>query len=929
MAQLDESPPRTTQEATKSWHAVDVAAVVAAFGSDAKRGLGATEAAARLARVGPNAIAGEKPPSVWAVALGQLRDPMNIMLVAVTVVSMVISQFSTAVIVAFLILLNVTLGTRQELKARASVDALSKMQVPQAKVVRDGTLTLVPAVDLVPGDVVQLEAGDIVPADGRILTSATLETQEAALTGESAPVPKDARTLEAADVSIGDRSNMVFQNTSVTRGTATVIVTATGMDTQMGQIATMLRSVTRTRSPLQRELDSLTKVLAIIAWSAVAFIFVAGAARGVPGKQLLLLGTAMAISAIPTGLPAFVSGLLSMGAKQLAEAKAVVKNLTDVETLGATSAINTDKTGTLTMNQMMVSVVYAEGSWFKVEGEGYRKTGDITSVAGSPTPDFTRLALGLCLDSDATVDDEGNVVGDPTEAALVVLAAKLGVDAEETRRAYPRLAEVPFDSDYKFMATFHRVTVDGAEHVVELVKGAPDVVLARCSQTGGPFRGVQLPIAQAKGDIDAANSRMGQQGLRVLAFAARVVGDGELTTMHEDPMALTNDLAFVAMVGIIDPLRAEAKGAVHVALGAGIDVRMITGDYAVTAQTIGRELGLGSGAISGSELQALSDDELVRRLPELHVFGRVSPEDKLRLARAMQREGLIVAMTGDAVNDAAALKQADIGVAMGSGSEVTKQAARMILTDDNFGTLVHAVDIGRRVYEKIVSYVRYQMTQLLALVLLFVVASAFNINSGVALTPSMVLYLLFFMTASGVVVIAVDPGDPDVMSRPPRDPKVPITNHTAILAWVLYGTVLFVAALIPLVAGPDTPYPNRASASLTMTFVVMGLGTMFNALTNRRDPASGLAPPILKAVAISAFSVLMLVLGTQLPILQSGLLTQSLDGRQWLACIGLALLLPAVIEGTKWYRRGREPAGASLTVTQAVTGDTGRKGAVR
>ena len=529
---------------------------------------------------------------------------------------------------------------------------------------------------------------------------------------------------------------MLFQNTAVTRGTAAMVVTATGMETQMGQIATMLTSVTRTRSPLQKELGSLTKVLGLIAWGAVAFIVVVGMARGLAFSEVMLLGTAMAISAIPTGMPAFVSGLLSMGAKQLADAKAVVKNLTDVETLGATSAINTDKTGTLTMNQMMVSTVYAAGSWFTVEGEGYRKSGAIASVAGTPVPDFSRLALGLVLDSDATVADDGSVVGDPTELALVVLAAKLGVDAEETRRAYPRLAEVPFDSDYKFMATFHHFTVEGVERVVQLVKGGPDVVLARCSHSGGPLSGSQLPIAEARAEIDAANARMGEKGLRVLAFAARFVEDGELQALEDDPMSLVHDLAFVGMVGIIDPLRAEAKAAVQTALGAGIDVRMITGDHAVTAAAIGETLGLGHGAISGAELEALSDDELKSRLPELHVFGRVSPQDKLRLARLMQEQGLIVAMTGDAVNDAAALKQADIGVAMGSGSEVTKQAGRMILTDDNFGTLVHAVEIGRKVYEKVVSYVRYQMTQLLSLVLLFVAATAFDINQGVALTPT-------------------------------------------------------------------------------------------------------------------------------------------------------------------------------------------------
>ena len=508
-------------------------------------------------------------------------------------------------------MLNVVLGSRQELKARASVDALSNLQVPQAKVVRDGTLVLVAAVDVVPGDIVQLEAGDIVPADGRILRSATLETQEAALTGESAPIPKDANALPPGEVALGDRSNMLFQNTAVTRGTAAMVVTATGMQTQMGQIATMLTSVTRTRSPLQKELGSLTKVLGIIAWTAVAFIVVVGLARGTDAKELLLLGTAMAISAIPTGLPAFVSGLLSYGAKQLADAKAVVKNLTDVETLGATSAINTDKTGTLTMNEMMVSVIYANGSWFTVEGEGYRKTGALKSVAGVPVPDFTRLALGVVLDSDATVADDGAVVGDPTEAALVVLAAKLGVDADETRRAYPRLAAVPFDSEYKFMATFHRIEVDGRDRVIELVKGGPDVVLARCARSGGPMSGAQVPIADVRADIDAANARMGGQGLRVLAFAARFVEDDELAAVTADPMSLTQDLDFVGMVGIIDPLRAEAKAAVHTALGAGIDVRMITGDHAVTANAIGQTLGLGPGAISGSELQALSDDEVV------------------------------------------------------------------------------------------------------------------------------------------------------------------------------------------------------------------------------------------------------------------------------------------------------------------------------
>jgi Ca2+-transporting ATPase len=511
------------------------------------------------------------------------------------------------------------------------------------------------------------------------------------------------------------------------------------------------------------------------------------------------------------------------------------------------------------------------------------------------------------------------VVGDPTEAALVVLAAKLGVDVEETRRAYPRLAEVPFDSEYKFMATFHRLPIDGTERIVGLVKGAPDVVLARCSHAGGPLSSSQVPIDESRAEIEAANQEMGQQGLRVLAFAARLIDEADLEAVPADPMSFVDDLSFVGMTGIIDPLRIEAKGAVEVALGAGIDVRMITGDHAVTARAIGQTLGLGPGAISGAELQALSDEELAARLPDLHVFGRVSPEDKLRLARLMQQQGLIVAMTGDAVNDAAALKQADIGVAMGSGSEVSKQAARMILTDDNFGTLVHAVELGRTIYAKVVSYIRYQMSQLLALVLLFLAATAFNINSGVAMTPLMVLFLNFFIAIFPVIVIMLDPGDPAVMQRPPRDPNIPITNRPAIIRWVLYGAVLFLAALVPLAWGPDTPHVDEASASMTMCFVVVGLGTILSGLVIRRDPSSGLTPPVLDAVKLLAIPTALLVLSTELDFMQRGLLTQALTGLQWLACLGLALLLPIVVELDKWIRRRSHPAAATLNPVQAVS----------
>ncbi|MCV2392859.1 cation-transporting P-type ATPase [Actinotalea sp. M2MS4P-6] len=897
--------------------------VIAQLASDADQGLTSAEAAARLASYGPNTIAAEPPPSVWMVVLGQLRDPMQLMLAAVAIVSFLIAQTSTGVLVALLVVLNVILGTRQELAARASVDALATMQVPQTRVRRDGTVLQIPAVDVVPGDVVLVEAGDLVPADGRLVRAASLETQEAALTGESAPIAKDPAVL-AGEVTLGDRANMLFQNTSVTRGTGTIAVTATGMGTQMGEIASMLSSVTRTKSPLQRELDSLTRLLGTIAWGAVAVIVVLGLMRGMDGADVLLLGIAMAISAIPTGLPTFVTGMLSYGARQLADAKAVVKNLTDVETLGATSAINTDKTGTLTMNEMMVSTLFAADHWYTVDGEGYKMTGAIRSVAGVEVPDLTRLALGLVLASDATVDRDLTVVGDPTEAALVVLAGKLGVDAEETRRAYPRLAEVPFDSEYKFMATFHEAEVDGTTRTIELVKGAPDVVLARCAQTGGPLRGSEGLSPESRAAIEEANARMGEKGLRVLAFAARVLDDADLTTMRSDPMALTQDLSFVAMVGIIDPLRPEAKGAVRTALRAGIDVRMITGDHAVTAKAIGEDLGLGPGAISGAELQGMSDARLEQRLPDLHVFGRVTPEDKLRLAQVMQRSGLVVAMTGDAVNDAAALKQADIGVAMGSGSEVSKQAARMILTDDNFGTLVHAVELGRSIYDKIVAYIRYQMSQLLSLVLLFLTASIFAINDGVAMTPIMVLFLNFFVSVFPVIAIMTAAGDPDVMRRPPRDASVPLANPGAVARWVLYGGVLFLAGLVPLVWGPDEPSPDHASASMTMTFVVIGLGTVLSGLVMRREPGSGLVPPIMQAAKVLAIPAVLIVLSTELGFLQRWLTTQSLTGSEWLACLGLTLVVGAVVEIDKWVRRRRIPATRAEEVEVAVSPARGR-----
>ena len=903
-----------------AWHATSVEDVVLAMGADVDQGLSDTEVARRLERWGPNSLPREQAPSLWRLSIVQLGDPMNLMLLVVAVTSVFIGQVSTTILVAALVTLNVILGASQEFKARGSIDALQELQVPDSRVRREGSVRSVPAVDLVPGDTVLLEAGDVVPADGRLVEAASLEVQESALTGESAPVAKDAGTLPNADIALGDRVNLVFQNTSVTRGTGTFIVTGTGSSTEMGNISGMLRSVDRTKSPLQREMNGLTRKLGLFAWTAVAVIFVVGLFRGLDRSELILLAVATAISAIPTGLPTFVQALLASGARRLTEAKAVVKSLSDVETLGATTVINSDKTGTLTLNQMTATRLFMAGSWFTIAGTGYDKSGAILSAAGGTAPDFTYLAYGLTLCSDATVSDDGTVVGDPTEAALVVLAAKIGVDAESSRREFPRVSTVPFDSAYKFMATFHVDDRPGRSHIVELVKGAPDILLARCSTA--LWKGEQVPVAQVRDELLEANASLSEKGLRVLAFAHREFPVASVGQIEDDPLVQVEDLVFVALVGIIDPLRPEAKQAVAVAKRAGIDVRMITGDHAVTARAIADDLGLGPGAITGNELQHDSDEELLARLPHVHVFGRVAPEDKLRLVSLMQQSGEIVAMTGDAINDAAALKKADIGVAMGSGSEVSKQAARMILTDDNFATLVHSVEIGRDVYDKIASYIRYQLSGLFGVLLLMLLATAFNLNSGIALMPAMLLFINFVIGIFPVTAIIGDSPDPHLMDRAPRPPQATILNRRTGPRWLAVGWALAIVSLMPLVFGPDKPSTDTASVSMTMTFAVAALSTVGLGLALRRDPAPAWRGPLFPYLGWLAIAVTLTVLAVELPVLQRLLTTESLTGGQWLAVFGLASLTPIAIEVGKAIRR-RSESVRSLEASSSVAGRAG------
>ena len=601
--------------------------------------------------------------------------------------------------------------------------------------------------------------------------------------------------------------------------------------------------------------------------------------------------------------------MLSSGARRSAESKAVVKSLTDVETLGGTTVINSDKTGTLTMNAMTATTMLAGGEWYTIEGAGYRKTGAILGVAGGTLPDFERLAWGLTLCTDATVGDDGAVIGDPTEAAFVVLAAKMGVDAGRTRDSLRRCAEVPFDSEYKFMATFHDRPDWLAGGMLRqphfaAVKGAPDVVVERCSHA--LWHGEQVPIGTVRDEILAANRQLSERGLRVLAFAARDLDDATMSAAVADPMAAVTDLVLVALVGIMDPLRTEARDAVHVALKAGIDVRMITGDHTVTARAIADELGLGAGVITGTELGHLTDAEVIAQLPRLHVFGRVAPEDKLRLARLMQESGEVVAMTGDAVNDAAALKQADIGVAMGSGSEVTKQAAKIVLTDDNFATLVRAVDLGRDIYRRISSYVKLQLTILSSVLQLMVYATILNINHGVALFPLQLLFAKFFVVITVVIGFIVDVPDPGVMDRPPRKPGTKIVNPPQIVRWAVTGFLVAASALAVLAWGPDEPSTTQPSASMTMAFAIVSLSAVNIGLVMRRERQAPWATPVFPYLGWIILGWILTWAAVELTMLQRLLDTTSLTGGQWLVVLGLSLIAPAVVAVDKAIQLSRQ-----------------------
>jgi Ca2+-transporting ATPase len=889
-------------EAAVAWHGLTPAAALERQSVTQAEGLTSAEADARRARYGPNRFAEAAREPRWQAFVRQYKDPMQIVLLAAGILCLFIpNQAATGIVLIVLTLLNAAMGLSQEGKANASVAALQKMMVVKAKVRRDGALAELPMEALVPGDVVNIEAGDLVPADARIITAATLEIDESALTGESVPVPKQIEAV-ASDAALGDRVDLAFMNTQVTRGAGTILVVSTGMATEVGHISGMLQATKDEVTPLTRQLNGLTNQILVIAGVALLISIVIGLWRDTPFDVLFLTAISFSVSAIPTGLPAVVTAILSMGTQTLAAAGAIVKRLRSVETLGSTSAINSDKTGTLTLNQMTAVQMAVVGHRYAISGEGYSTVGQIAHVGGQSDVKIDHLLLPMALCADAEVKD-GGLVGDPTEGALVVLAAKGGVDPTLTRERYPRVATLPFDAAYKFMATFHRMDdADGKPVVRAYVKGAPDQLLARAGWVIAP-EGGRHAIDLARKPYLALNEQLGAQGLRVMATGQR---DFEVATFDPtaDLLPLIDDLELLALVGIVDPPRPEARVAIAEAKAAGIKVRMITGDHAITAEAIARQLGIEGEAITGAEFSAMSDDEADRRIDDVGVIARVAPEDKVRLVEILRRKGHIVAMTGDGVNDAPALKMADIGVAMGiTGTEVSKEAAVMILTDDNFATIVKAVEQGRALYDNLMRYIRFQMACLFGFIGTFLGASIFNILGGVPFLPLQTLWINF--TVDIFQAIGLGYGKPRVglMEEAPR-PKDEEILPRALFAWLAFIGVVMAIGTLGVILWAQAGFDEAVAH--TMGLVTFSLFHLFFSLETANQERTLFSsellenPTLLKTSAVSAITIL---LATTFGPLQRVLDTTELDPGKWVICAAVAASIIVVAEIRKVFRR--------------------------
>ncbi len=827
---------------------------------------------------------------------------MQIVLLVAGILSIYpVKQVPTGVMLILLTVLNAYLGLSQEGKAAAAVAALQKMMVVKARVRRDGELREIPSQELVPGDVVSFEAGDLVTADGRIISAATLEIDEAALTGESLPTSKQVDAV-AEDAPLGDRHGMAYMNTNVTRGSGQMVVVATGMSTEVGHISGMLQVGEDEETPLTRQINTLTNQLLIIAGLALlASISIGYFLRGESFDTLFVTAIAFAVSAIPSGLPAVITTILSYGTQQLAKAHAIVKQLRSVETLGSTSAINSDKTGTLTLNQMTAVEMAIPGRRYTISGTGYGIEGTIERVGGDADVPLDAFLLPCVLAADAEVKD-GALIGDPTEGALVVLAEKGGVSAIATRETYPRVATLPFDAAYKMMATFHKMKDEGGRDVIRaFVKGAPDQLLARGATVITPDLSGTTPVDDAmKQRFLDENERLGSKGLRVMA-TGRKDFDPATFDANADLLPLLDGMTLLALVGIVDPPRPAAKVSIADAHAPGIQVRMITGDHAVTAEAIAKELGIRGRAITGAEFRAMSDDVALGQLDDIGVIARVTPEDKVHLVDLLRMKGHIVAMTGDGVNDAPALKKADIGVAMGiTGTEVSKEAANMILTDDDFSTIVKAVELGRGLYDNLKKYIRFQVGLLIGYIFTFLGSSILNVLGGVPFFPLQTLFMNFTIQVFQAVGLGYGKPSLGLMERKPRPSNEALLGRRLLYWLVVAGGVMGLSTLAVLSWANNTYNDDVVARTMGMiTFSVSNVAFSFVTKDERHSVFSldvmGDRPFLYATLASIAFIVLI----PNFDFFNRILDTTTLSLEQWVICLAAGLLILVVGEVRK------------------------------
>lgn len=861
-----------------TFHHVTIRETLEKLGSDITGGLTEERAQEIRNRCGENKLREKKKKTNFQRFCDQFKDAMILILIAAAVVSFVIAcvegelkEFFEPVLILLIVVLNAVMGVMQESRAEKALDALKSLSAPHARVIRDGTERVIDAVLLVPGDIIRLEAGDFVPADARLLRSVSLKSEESALTGESVPSEKDAEALVPETAPLGDRSNMVFSGCSVTYGTAVAVVTATGMDTEMGKIANLLNNEEDGQTPLQKKLAQLGKYLGVMALVACAIIFVVGIANGIPALEIFMTAVSLAVSAIPEGLPAIVTIVLSIGVQRMVKKNAIIRRLPAVETLGSASVICSDKTGTLTQNRMTLVKAYLDGT---------DRTEEITT---QNSEGVRRLLTYGVLCCDGTVVFHGKEeqhIGDPTETAIVLAAHRNGMPKDELNREYPRLAEIPFDSDRKLMTTVNRI--DGKNVVI--VKGAFDVMASRC-------------IA---GNLEAAkrvNDEMSRDALRVLAVACK-----EIETVPQEPTSdeLENGLIFLGLVGMIDPPRPEAKAAVATCLKAGIKPVMITGDHVVTASAIARELGILQGndkSIAGAELDAMTDSELDAQVEGISVYARVSPENKIRIVKAWQRKGQVVSMTGDGVNDAPALKAADIGCAMGiTGTDVAKGAADMTLTDDNFATIVDAVREGRGIYANIKKVVGFLLGTNIGEVITVFVAMLLWHKSP--LLSMQLLWINLVTDSLPAVALGMEPVEEGIMDCKPKPKDESLFAHGFGIRIALQGVMFGVLALLAFYIGERIT--GCVEGGQTLTFMVLSLSQVvqaFNMRSNRSLFKIGVfTNRKLNGAALVSVALVLLVLFTPLSVL-FGLIW--LPARLYLIGLGLIFVPVLVMELSK------------------------------